>query len=73
MTYQNESGTEDNNDFLKVLVNRNWDQVKYIKSIVTWFAEIYMGLIAGVIAISIPNYGRDSLNEIYIYMYLYFS
>ncbi len=46
-----EKPEEPEENSLRTLLTQNWDQVKHLRSIITWFTEIYMGLVLGAVLV----------------------
>jgi hypothetical protein len=38
-------------NLLCTLFTQNWDQVKHLKSIITWFTEVYMAFVVGAVLV----------------------
>ena len=46
-----EKPEEPEENSLRTLLTQNWDQVKHLRSIITWFTELYIGVIVGAVAL----------------------
>ena len=43
------NGSEE--ELLRLLLTQNWDQVKYLRSMIMWFTDLYIGVVVGAVAL----------------------